>query len=250
MPVRASGVGTPRAVGLARGNGGGPGWWAAVRRLAGEHGAEAVAVVLADARAARLLEPRAAGTRAARAWGAAGEVAVAFDAGVAGAVLVRPGPHARLAALGARAGEVVAGAAEAAADAEAVRELRAARRDARSLGDALRTAARELATPECLVDVRGAGPCGGEAEALLLVARVAVASAVRRGRARVVTVAVGASSVVVRDDGAAWPARPGGDAFRLRLAARPLAAGGGGLEISHGRRPGAVVRAWTGSGPG
>ncbi|HEX8001647.1 MAG TPA: hypothetical protein VF519_03015 [Mycobacteriales bacterium] len=140
------------------------------------------------------------------------------------------------------------------------RPLRASGVDAPLL-PALRTVARAAggggaaggAGGECVVEVRARGAARpvppDVAAALVAAARLAVGSAVRHGRASVVAVAVTFAPdrvlVAVRDDGAALPARTGGAAFGLRLLRRRLVALGGGLDISHGRRPGVAVRAWA-----
>lgn len=148
----------------------------------------------------------------------------------------------------------VARAGDEAAQAAAVLDLFGRR----GLVGSLRAVARELSADRfAAVDVRTSGrprEVGAVAgEALFRVARTAAVSAVRHGRAMLVTVTVSYApdrvAVTVRDDGAGLGARQDGEAglaFGLRLLRRRLEELRGGLEVTPGRHGGVVVHAWTG----
>ena len=128
----------------------------------------------------------------------------------------------------------------------------------RGIVTSLRAVARALSDEgDAFVDVRTSGRPrdvgAAPAEALFRVARAAAVSAVRHGRATLVTVTVTYApdrvAVAVRDDGAALAARSDGETglvFGLRLMRRRLEELHGGLEVTH-RRTGVLVHAWAGA---
>jgi signal transduction histidine kinase len=218
--------------------------------LLGARAGEVLARVVDDARHAEADAVAAATSHRDRvARGLAAAVARHLDTALP--VLRDIGPLPPEAAL--RVATARAAVARAAAEAEqsaAVLDLLGGR----GLLGALREVVRELGADGADVELRLTGRVRDvspePAEALLRVARAAAVSAVRHGRADVVSLALayadGSVSVAVRDNGAGPSARAdAGLVFGLRLMRRRLAELGGGVEVAPARPTGAHVRAWV-----